>query len=104
MGLGSKRLAALLLPASGKPMTVEAFDRAARRRLPIAIAVSLIVNAIVFGAAGLVGHRFLQSIQIMRDTPHDVTIRRVFVRDLPGGGIQIVPDKPTPRASGSHDH
>jgi hypothetical protein len=93
-------------------MSVESFDRAFRRRMMIAIAISVVVNAVVFGAAGIVGHRFLQSLQIMREKqpPQDVTIRRIYIRDLPGGGIKIEtqdPNQSTPSnqpAAGPKSH
>jgi hypothetical protein len=64
-------------------------DTGFKSRLAIAISVSIVVNAIIFGTAGIIGHRFLQSLQLMIDQPRKVTIQRVYIRDLPGGGTVI---------------
>ena len=60
------------------PTTMERFDRAFRRRITVAVAVSLVVNAVVFGGASLVAFYYIRPL-LRRATPVNVSIRRVFL-------------------------
>ena len=75
-------------------LTPEKHDKAFPRRLAIALGISLIINALIFGSAGLAGHYFLQS---LRPKPKPVEIRRIVlparVLDAAGG---IRPTSPAP--------
>jgi hypothetical protein len=90
------------------PITLEAYDRAFRRRLAIGIVVSLAVNIVIFGYAGLMGHRFLAALVAMGRPPQNITVRRVFLPANRGNGALVIDHTgptPTPSPSPSgNDH
>jgi hypothetical protein len=56
--------------------SLEAFDATFRKRLTVALAVSLVVNAVIFGTAGVTAHRFLQS---LLPKPQPITVTRIVL-------------------------
>ena len=75
-------MSARSLPASvsRRPsVSRDRFDRGFRRRIVIALAISVVVNLVVFGYAGKLGHHFLRSLEVMREKDGQVNIRRVYL-------------------------
>ena len=74
-------------------ITLDRFDRGFRRRITIALAISVVVNLVIFGYAGVLGHHFLQSLDIMREKDGQVSIRRIY---LPASKLKAMQQPPFP--------
>ena len=86
--------------SGGAPISLETFDKAFWRRLGIAITVSLAVNLVIFGYAGMLGHRFLQAIRVREYEAGKVTVRRIFLPADKVVGSQPLPSAAAPPSIG----
>jgi len=85
--------------------TIRAYDRNTRKRIIIAVSVSLVVNAIVFGYAGRVGHQFILALRRMESEDSTVNIKRVILKQAPANGPDFAPgtkpsSSPNPTSEG----
>jgi hypothetical protein len=66
------------IPGLSPAASLAAFDQAHRKRIAIAIGVSLVVNAVVFGSAGVIAHHFLAGLR-HRSHPDRITVTRIII-------------------------
>ena len=71
--------------------TIRAYDRNTRKRIIIAVSVSLVVNAIIFGYAGRAGHQFILALRRMEEEGSTVNIQRVILKHAPANGPDFAP-------------